>query len=277
VYLLNLYGGPILKHTTWKLCLLTLCLAALAAFATAPAAEAECSSPSSLSLAPGPGSFMVNVSGLAFATYQAGVTQSGSMQLGNLSIFPQSFNGTGASLSVGFSVPSVAPGTQATVTVQVSNGLGQIICRRSVVVTAKRSGTFGVEYQAHTGGYGWLGWVADGTTAGTTFQSLRMEAAQIRLVGAPFGMGICYSAHVEVYGWLGAVCNGATGGTTGQSLQMEAIRINLYGTPPGCSVEYRAHIRSYGWLPWVSNNAIAGSVGQGLRMEALEVRLAGCP
>lgn len=272
----NFYGGSILRHTTWKRALFTL--AVLAAFATAPAAEAACSFPSSVNLAPGAGSFTVSLSGLPGSPHNASVTQSGAMQLGNLSISPSSFSGPAANLSVSFSVPSVTPGTQATVSFQVINLFSaQIVCQGSVVVTVTGPATFGVEYQAHMAGYAWGGWVANGATAGTTGQFRRMEAAQVRLLGAPFGMGICYSAHVAQYGWLGAVCNGATAGTTGQSLQMEAIQINLYGTPPGCSVQYRAHVGSYGWLPWVSNNAIAGTVGQGIQMEALEVRLVGCP
>ncbi len=39
-----------------------------------------------------------------------------------------------------------------------------------------------VRYQAHVEGRGWLGWVRDGVTAGTTGQDLRMEAVKIEIV-----------------------------------------------------------------------------------------------
>lgn len=134
-----------------------------------------------------------------------------------------------------------------------------------------------VRYRAHVKSYGWLGWVLDGATAGTTGQNRRMEAAQIHLINPPSGTGICYQAHVKSNGWLGTVCNGATGGTTGQSKRMEAIKVWLVNPPAGCSVQYRAHVKGTGWQGWVSNGATAGTTGQSKRMEALEVKLVGCP
>ncbi|MEM9593629.1 MAG: hypothetical protein AAGD06_05175 [Acidobacteriota bacterium] len=142
-----------------------------------------------------------------------------------------------------------------------------------------QGGRAGVTYRAHVKSHGWLGWVHNGATAGTTGQGRRMEAAQIKLTNPPSGMGICYKAHVKGNGWLGTACNGATAGTTGQSRRMEAIQIWLTGAPSGCSVEYRAHVRGQGWLGWVQNGATAGTTGQSRRMEALQVRLtgSGCP
>jgi hypothetical protein len=134
-----------------------------------------------------------------------------------------------------------------------------------------------VSYRAHVQGLGWLPWVYNGATAGTTGQNRRMEAAQIKLVNGN-GTGVCYQAHSKGLGWLGSVCNGATAGTTGQNRRMEAIRVWLTSPPAGCSVEYRAHVKGLGWLPWVLNGSVAGTTGQNRRMEALQVRLVGsCP
>ena len=134
-----------------------------------------------------------------------------------------------------------------------------------------------VQYRAHVKSLGWLGWVLDGATAGTTGQNRRMEATQIKLINPPAGTQICYQAHVKGNGWMGSVCNGATAGTTGQSRRMEAIKVWLVNPPAGCGVQYRAHVKDQGWHGWVANGATAGTTGQSRRMEALEVKLVGCP
>jgi serine protease len=130
-----------------------------------------------------------------------------------------------------------------------------------------------VDYRAHVAGMGWLAWVQDGATAGTTGQSRRMEASQMKLVNST--MQICYSAHVAGIGWMSPVCDGAVSGTTGQSRQMEATRVWLNNAPAGCSIEYRAHVAGMGWLGWVQNGTVAGTTGQSRRMEALQAKLTG--
>ncbi len=133
-----------------------------------------------------------------------------------------------------------------------------------------------VTYRAHVKNLGWLEWMLNGGTAGTTGQHRRMEAAQIKLLNPGPDMRICYRVHVEGIGWLNEVCDGATGGTTGQARRMEAIQISLDHAPVGCEVEYRAHVKGDGWLDWVRNGAVAGTTGQSRRMEALQVKLIGC-
>src|SRR5699024_2234081 len=63
----------------------------------------------------------------------------------------------------------------------------------------------GVTYQAHVDQKGWLGWVSNGATGGTTGQNLSMQAIQIKGSGFPSGSGIQYRAHVQTKGWLGWV------------------------------------------------------------------------
>lgn len=132
-----------------------------------------------------------------------------------------------------------------------------------------------VTYRAHVKNKDWLQWVQNGATAGTTGESRRMEAAQLRIANGPPNMGICYQAYVGGEGWQEFVCDGKTAGTTGKGKRMEAIRIHLTRFPQGCSIEYRAHVRGLGWMRWVPYSQMAGTTGENRRMEALEVRLLG--
>ena len=130
-----------------------------------------------------------------------------------------------------------------------------------------------VSYNAHVQSYGWLNWVSDGATSGTSGESKRMEALQLKLSGV--NGGIRYRAHVQGNGWLGWVKNGCMAGTTGESRRMEAIQIELTGEAKIVyDVYYRAHVQSYGWLGWVKNGSMAGTTGESRRMEAIEIVLA---
>ncbi|MGE5341164.1 MAG: hypothetical protein ACM3SY_06745 [Candidatus Omnitrophota bacterium] len=123
---------------------------------------------------------------------------------------------------------------------------------------------------------GWLPWVSDGQTAGTTGQGRRMEAVEIKLVILP-KYAVQYRAHVANLGWLPWVSDGQTAGTTGQSRQMEAVEIKLDPKLAPMKVQYRAHVANLGWLPWVSDGQTAGTTGQGRRMEAVEIKLVNPP
>ena len=123
-----------------------------------------------------------------------------------------------------------------------------------------------VNARAHVQDRGWLGWVADSQTVGTTGQRLRMEAIQLR-----GGVGVV-SAHVQNIGWMPAVPNGTTAGTTGRSLRMEAIRVT--SDVPGWQIECRAHVQDIGWMPWVGDGQTCGTTGRSKRLEAVQLRLA---
>ncbi|HET7461964.1 MAG TPA: S8 family serine peptidase [Longimicrobium sp.] len=129
-----------------------------------------------------------------------------------------------------------------------------------------------VEYRAHVANIGWQAPVRDYQVAGTTGQSLQMEAATVQLVGMP-GVSIAYQAHVADYGWLPEVYDGQVAGTTGQSRRMEAITIRLINAPPGMHVCYQAHVAVLGWLGEVCDGQVAGTTGQSRQMEALRVRI----
>lgn len=121
-------------------------------------------------------------------------------------------------------------------------------------------------YTAYVQSIGWQGTVYDGTTAGTTGKSLRLEAFRDSTPG------VTYRAHVQGIGWQPWVSSGATAGTVGKNLRLEAFQIVAPADAP-FRVEYRAHVATIGWMPWVQNGRTAGTTGKSLRVEAMQVRL----
>jgi hypothetical protein len=136
-----------------------------------------------------------------------------------------------------------------------------------------------VNYRAHVADFlleddhGWLPWVANGATAGTTGQNRRLEAFEVNLSGAPPGTAIRYRGHLAHNGWTSWVNGGDTCGTTGQGRRMEAIQIELVNKPLHCRLRYRVHMRRLGWSAWTNEGAIAGTTGQNRRIEAIEIAI----
>ena len=131
-----------------------------------------------------------------------------------------------------------------------------------------------VNYVVHSQDKGWLSQVSNGSTGGTTGQSLRMEAIKLSLSNNSYSGTISYQVHVQNIGWMGYVNAGTVNGTTGRSLRMEAIRIKLTDElAENYDVYYRAHVEELGWMDWVKNDEIGGTTGQSLRMEAIQVKL----
>src|ERR1035437_1394878 len=135
--------------------------------------------------------------------------------------------------------------------------------------------TIGVTYSAHVQDKGWMPAVSDGQTAGTTGQSLRVEALKIALTGSnlPANAGIAYQVHVQDKGWVTpASQNGSIAGTVGEGKRIEAIAIAL-SNMPGYSVEYRVHVQNIGWMNWTKDGNITGTTGKSLRIEAIEIKV----
>ena len=138
-----------------------------------------------------------------------------------------------------------------------------------------------LEYRTHVQTYGWQAWKKNGEMSGTSGQSKRMEAIQIKLENQPYSGDIRYTAHVQTYGWQGDMDNsdtwkknGELSGTSGQSKRLEAIRIKLTGKmAKHYDIYYRVHAQSYGWLGWAKNGESAGTSGYGKRLEALQIVL----
>lgn len=128
-------------------------------------------------------------------------------------------------------------------------------------------------YQVHIQNIGWTGPVYNGGVAGTTGQSLRMEALVVHLTDDYESM-VEYCAHVQDIGWMGWCESGEIAGTVGQELRLEAVRIKLVGKyARKYDIYYRAHVQDGGWLGWAKNGEPAGTAGAGLRMEALQIQL----
>ena len=135
-------------------------------------------------------------------------------------------------------------------------------------------GIVGVVYQGHVQNVGWQDVKNTGGTAGTSGQSLRVEALKIWLNSGRYSGGIEYNAHVQNIGWQGWNSNGAAAGTTGRSLRLEAIEIELTGDiAQYYDVYYRTHVQNFGWLDWAKNGQMAGTSGMSYRMEALQITL----
>ena len=128
-----------------------------------------------------------------------------------------------------------------------------------------------VQYQAHVQNIGWQAAVTDGAVAGTSGQSLRVEALKVSLKNADYAGGVQIRAHVQDIGWQGW---STTGGTSGQSKRVEAMQIRLTGEMANhYDVYYRVHAQNIGWMGWAKNGEQAGTAGYSYRLEAVQVKL----
>lgn len=102
--------------------------------------------------------------------------------------------------------------------------------------------TGGIQYSVHLQTSGWGSWVDQGTVAGCTDGTKRMEAIKIKLTGnLSKYYDIWYRTHVEKYGWLGWAKNGQAAGTTKCSYRIEAVQIKLVSkdaSAPGSNSGY---------------------------------------
>ena len=129
-----------------------------------------------------------------------------------------------------------------------------------------------VSYKTHVQDIGWMDYVSNGDTSGTSGQSKRMEAMQIKLVN--MAGGIEYRTHVQDYGWMNWVANDALSGTSGESKRLEAIEIRLTGAAADTyDIYYRVHAQNFGWMGWAKNGESAGTAGYSYRLEAVEIVL----
>ena len=142
---------------------------------------------------------------------------------------------------------------------------------------AFRKAPMSIECRAHVAKYGWLPAVRDGATAGTTGESLRLEALRVALCGSDYadGSSVEVDANVSGLGWQGWDSpSPSEGGTTGQYRAVEAVRLRLTGEAArDYDVWYRVHAAGYGWMGWAKNGEDAGTTGLSCRLEAVQVRL----
>lgn len=132
-----------------------------------------------------------------------------------------------------------------------------------------------VYYKTHVQTYGWQGQKTNGQMSGTSGQSKRLEAIQIRIGNTTVSGNIEYRTHIQTYGWEGVwKKNGQSSGTSGQSKRLEAIQIRLTGDLANYyDVYYCVHAQTYGWLDWAKNGECAGTAGQSKRLEGIKILL----
>ena len=129
-------------------------------------------------------------------------------------------------------------------------------------------------YQAHVQTEGWMDYVNNSETAGTTGKSLRMEAFRIKFSNETDTNFISYKSHVQDIGWMNWENGNNISGTVGKSKKIEAIQIKLTGElAEKYDVYYRTHVSTVGWLDWTKNGEKSGTTGQGLSVEAYQVKL----
>lgn len=85
-----------------------------------------------------------------------------------------------------------------------------------------------IQYRAHMQKTGWTNWQDAESSAGFAGEGRRMEAVEIRLVGAASKVyDVWYRVHVQKFGWMGWACNGASAGTSTIGYRTEALQIQL--------------------------------------------------
>ena len=140
--------------------------------------------------------------------------------------------------------------------------------------TAVAASNVKIEYTTHVQTYGWMSYVANGATSGTTGQSKRVEALKIKLTNANYSGGIQYRTYVQSYGWRNWTSNNAINGTSGEAKRMEAFQVKLTGEMANkYDVYYRAYAQIFGWLGWAKNGQTAGTAEYGYRLEAIQIKL----
>ncbi len=132
-----------------------------------------------------------------------------------------------------------------------------------------------VSYHSHIQNVGWQKYVSDGKTSGTTNQSKRLEAIQIKLDNVPYTGNILYKTHIQSIGWESDwKQNNSISGTINKALRIEAIQIKLDGQiNEYYDIYYRAYAQNFGWLGWAKNGETAGTIGYGYRLEAIQILL----
>lgn len=156
-----------------------------------------------------------------------------------------------------------------------------------------------IMYQVHVQKKGWMDWVSDYEVAGTTGESLRVEAVRIKLVEeegpeqtedelpeeedtltenpeteVKEESHVEYRVHVRNIGWQDWKRDGELAGTTGEKLQIEAIQIRLTGDIASeYEVYYKSHSATFGWFGLVKGGDYSGTERMSKRIEAISIGL----
>ncbi len=138
---------------------------------------------------------------------------------------------------------------------------------------------YSVEYIVHVQDYGGAqGVVSNGTVAGTTGESKRIEELWVSIT--PLSQCnltyLRYRVHVQDFGWENKwTWNGDVSGTVGQAKRLEAIELCVDSDEYQGGVQYQVHVQDYGWQDPVTSGYLSGTQGQGKRLEAIKINLTG--
>lgn len=205
-------------------------------------------------------------------TYWTGTPQNISVSISssNIQVNAQNgneSNGWGGRITSSISINAISKGI-STVTVTYPDG-----SQSNITVHVIDPNSPDVSYSAHVKNIGWMNYVDDGATAGTTGRALRMEALKINVESSISG-GVEYRTHVENIGWKDWVSNDQISGTVGCRLAVEAISIRLTGELANrYDIYYRVHSQDFGWLGWAKDGEDAGSQGYAREAEAIQIKL----
>jgi N-acetylmuramoyl-L-alanine amidase len=146
----------------------------------------------------------------------------------------------------------------------IGKAIAEGILGRDIVEEAPSlEGVSKIEYQVYVEGE-WQAIKKDGTVAGTTGESKKIEALWINYKGTE---KITIEGHVQNVGWQDIRGNGEIIGTKGIDLRLEALRIKVEGK----RVAYQVHVEGIGWMDWCYNWDTAGTIGRSLRIEAIRI------
>jgi uncharacterized repeat protein (TIGR02543 family) len=141
---------------------------------------------------------------------------------------------------------------------------------------------YSVDYIVHVQDYGdaqnLASWVGNGTVAGTTGESKRIEELQVGIT--PLSQGnltyLQYRVHVQDFGWENKwAYDDEVSGTVGQAKRLEAIELCVDSDEYQGGVQYQVHVQDYGWQDPVTSGYLSGTQGEGKRLEAIKINLTG--
>lgn len=186
---------------------------------------------------------------------------------------------------------------------EMSGTSGESKRLEGIVIKVTGPKNIGVCYNTHVEKYGWQGntadsstWKRDGQMSGTSGESKRLEAIQIKLTGEDAkDYSVYYRVHVQNYGWLGWAKDGEMAGSRGQSKRLEGIEIKILPKgekPDGIRsnaffeygkgaengekdglVNYMTHVQNYGDQSYVYDGSVSGTEGESKRLEGIRIKL----
>lgn len=137
-------------------------------------------------------------------------------------------------------------------------------------IYADNNSKAGITYKGHSQSIGWQESVSNGTMAGTTGKSLRLEAFSVKLDG--INGSVSYRSYVEGQKWQNYVSDGNVSGTVGQKKNLYAVQMKLTGEAANqYDLYYQVHKSNIGWTGWVSGGTELGTTSLSNKIEAIQI------